>query len=576
MSPTGSGSTDSNTSTPRDDPKGPTTMHASPARDPQSGAVSRRLVLGGFLGAAFSSLALASCSDGGGSGGNGDGSQGTGWTPPAYIPFDGVTPDLPGSDIGVAPAFFSYPQNPIPREGFPLPQTDGVTALLQGGVPPTAPDQNEAYRLFREQAGNLMEAVTINADEYRSRFQVVIAGGDIPDFMQMLTVPQLPQLLEAEFSDLTDILGGDAVAAYPGLANIPTPSWTIPKVNGRLWGIPQPRPPAGRILSTRGDIFEEKRLDPYPDLNSGEDFIELLATLTDRGNDQFALGTDPVSWLLNGLLEMMEAPNTWAVEGGTFTHMFNSPQMVEALNEGKKIIDAGYLHPNSFSDPGQHNTWWRAGTTCMLWQSFAGWGTFARSEPSWNIGYVRLPKWGGGGKAPLWKLQAGYPAFVAIKKQTSDARLEELLRIADFIASPFGTEQFLTVNYGAEGFTYERQDGQPEFLPDQRPNTVQGWQYCGANANAVLYAPGQDEMVRRQHAYLEEVIPAGTENPTLGLYSETAVTAGASWEQRTGDMLREVLRGAQPVSAWETMASDWKADVGDKMAAEYGEAATAG
>ena len=539
--------------------------------------VSRRLVLGGLAGTA-GAAALAACSPEGGSGGSGGGGNGggggsDGWTPPNFVPFEGVEPDLPGTEDGVSPAFFSYPNPPMDREGFPLPQTDDVTALLQGVPPPTAPDQNPAYEVFRAQAGNKMAATTITSADYLNRYQVVLASDDIPDFVQMSTVPQFPKLLESTFTDLTDILGGEGVENYPGLANIPTPTWDIPKVNGRLWGIAQPRPPAGRILSARGDLLAEKGIDKNPDINSGEDFVDLLAELTDRGNNQFAMGADPAGWLLPGLLEMMEAPNDWALEGDTYVSVNESPQMAEALNEGAKIIKAGYLHPNSFSDPSQNATWWNGGVTSMYFQAFTGWGVFARGNPDWDLGYVRLPKWGGGGKAPLWKSVAGYGAFIAIKKQSSDERLEELLKLADFVASPFGTQQFLDVNYGAEGTHYEMKDGNPEFLPDQSANIVAGWGYLGGNSQAILFVPGQDELVQAQHEYLTETIPTGVSSAALGLYSETAVSKGSSWNQRLTDMKREVLRGAKSVSDWEKLVADWKSAVGEAIAGEYAEAA---
>src|SRR5690606_5199787 len=144
---------------------------------------------------------------------------------------------------------------------------------LEGGVPNPAPDRNPNYQLFRELAGNSMAAVTVLATEYKDRFQVALSGDELPDFVQMRVTAQFPRLLEERFADLTDLLAGDAVADYPGLANIPTPAWDIPRVNGRLWGIPQPRPPAGRLLSTRGDLMAAKGVDLNPDLSSGEDFV---------------------------------------------------------------------------------------------------------------------------------------------------------------------------------------------------------------------------------------------------------------------------------------------------------------
>lgn len=533
--------------------------------------LSRRTVLGGLAGMA-GAAALAGCGTSGGSSSGGSGGGGGSFTPPAYVPFEDVTPDLPGTDTGVSPAFFSYPKPPVVREGFPLPQTDPVTALLQGAPPLAKPDKNPAYELFRKAAGNEMNGNTIISSQYKDKYQVTISGGDLPDFMQMSVVPQFPDLLEKYFTDLSDVLGGDGIKDYPALANIPTPTWQIPMVNGRLWGIAQPRPPAGRILSVRGDILTAKGLPANPEPADGAEFIELLTALTDKGKNEFALGADPVAWVLRGVLEMVGAPNEWALDGDTFVSQLASEQMTMALNETAKIVKAGVLHPNSFSDPGQNGTWWDAGTTAMLFQAFTGWGNYARQHPDWNVGYVRLPAWDGSGKAKIFRGQAGYGAFIAIKKQSSDERLAELLRLADYIASPFGTQQFLDVNYGAEGFTYEMKDGIPSYLPDGEKNTVRGWPYLGGNSQAVLFAPGQDEMIKAQHTYLTDVMSEGVDNASDGLYSETAVTKGASYGTRVSDLQRGVILGQKPISEWESFAKTWKSEVGDKMAAEYAEA----
>ncbi|MGD7706192.1 hypothetical protein [Microlunatus sp. Y2014] len=537
--------------------------------------MTRRALLGGVAGVA-GGIALAGCGpSGGGSGGTGGNTGGSGsgsFTPPAYVPFADVTPDLPGTEDGVSPAFFSFPDPPSSRDGFPLPQTEPVTALLQNAPPQVAPDQNPAYEVFRTSAGNSMDATTIISTQYLEKYQVTMAGSDIPDFVQMEVVAQFPKLLEKYFTDLSDVLGGDGVKAYPGLANIPTPTWRIPTVNGRLWGIAQPRPPAGRILSTRGDLLEAKGLEINPEPADGAEFVELLKALTDKGKNEFAMGADPVGWLLRGVLEMMGAPNNWTLEGDTFVSQIASPQMKDALTECGKIIKAGYWHPNSFSDPGSNGAWWEAGTTAMMFQSFTGWGNFARQHPEWKVGYVRLPSWDGSGKASIHKSDAGYYAFIGIKKQASDKRLEELLRLADFIASPFGTQQFLDVNYGAPGFTYEMKDGNPEFLEKGSSNIVKGWSYCGGNSQAVLFAPGQDELIKAQHEYLSTVMTEGMEDASSGLYSESKVTKGASSSKQMKDIQRGVILGEKPMSEWDAFVKEWQSEVGDAMAAEYAEA----
>lgn len=496
-------------------------------------------------------------------------------TPPAHVPFGDVAPDLAGDDSGVINGYFSYPDPPVVRDGFPLPRTETFTALLQGDPPSIPPSSNPVYAHFREQAGNDLQDTSIISTEYNDKFQVTIAGGDLPDLVQIVGVPRLPQLLEKEFTDLTEVLAGDNITQYPALASFTDANWDVARVNGRIWGIPQPRPPAGRVLMARGDLLGEHGLESNLELRDGADFVELLDTLTDRDNNVFAMGGDPTGWLLRAVREMVGAPNGWARDGDTFVNEITAEESVVALEEAATIVQAGYMHPNAFSDPGQNHNWFRAGVTPLLIQGFAMWSNYARSNPEFDTGVIRLPQWEGGGAASNYLAQAGYGAYIAIKKQPSDERLHEALRIIDYIASPFGTQQYLDIAYGLEDQTFSFEDGEPTFLEDKASEALIGWPYVGAGSQNVLYVPGRRDLVERQHAYLTDVIPNGTVNASTGLYSETSQSRGATWGPRRSDLERSILLGEKPVSEWVDFAEEWRKDVGDEIAAELQESAAA-
>ncbi|OYN86358.1 twin-arginine translocation signal domain-containing protein [Parenemella sanctibonifatiensis] len=65
-------------------------------------------------------------------------------TLPSYIPFTEAESDLPGTADGVPPGFFNYPE-PIDRGGFPLPEMESFSLLLQAKVvtrtPSVPPEQ---------------------------------------------------------------------------------------------------------------------------------------------------------------------------------------------------------------------------------------------------------------------------------------------------------------------------------------------------------------------------------------------------------------------------------------------------
>src|SRR5256885_6987076 len=56
----------------------------------------------------------------------------------------------------------------------------------------------------------------------------------------------------------------------------------------------------------------------------------------------------------------------------------------------------------------------------------------------------------GNGATPKYFLRAGAPGLVMLKKASAD-RIQELLRVLDFIAAPFGSRQSVLLNYGVQG-----------------------------------------------------------------------------------------------------------------------------
>lgn len=524
----------------------------------------RRRFLAGAAGLA-GLAAVAGCGD---SGGNAAAPNKQPVAVPAFVGFDKVKPDLLATPDGVPNAYFRYPAEPVEFVSREVGKGGPITFLVQGTsfVPK---EKNAWLRAVIEAVNADLKPQVIPSIDYEKKFQVTIAGGDLPDVIQVQPVANLPLVLEKQFADLSDYLSGDKIKEYPGLASIQTSAWQISTLNGRIWGVPHPRPAAGNIVSTRGDILKSFGIgSASPELSSGEDYLELCKALTDKKRGKYALGAHPSRFILPALLEMTGAPNNWSVKDGKFTSVNETEEMRAALEQLVTMWKNGYIHPDSYSTPGMNITWWSGGVTALYGQSFSGWSTYARLNPTWDVGVLTLPKWDGGGIAGKFRSMAGYYAYAGLKKADPE-RIKEILRILDYFASPFGTQEFLRMNYGVEGVDYTLRGTDPILTKQGGVEQISPLFYCGSQIYQNIYVPGGEETVKAEHAFLSKVMPGGVKDPSLGLYSMTQSTKGATAATNLENAMGDIIQGRRSLSEWDQVVSTWRKEAGDAMRGDY-------
>lgn len=98
---------------------------------------------------------------------------------------------------------------------------------------------------------------------------------------------------------------------------------------------------------------------------------------------------------------------------------------------------------------------------------------------------------------------------------------------------------------------------------------MQGLVYVGSTGFSVLYVPRNEEVVTKAHEYLTKTVPDGVPNPTLGLYSESQLSNGATASKTFNDLTSDIIQGRKPVSALADGITAWKRTVGDAARKEY-------
>ncbi|HZX01933.1 hypothetical protein [Kribbella sp.] len=532
-------------------------------------AIGRRSFLAGAGGGAAALLGVSGCSSGGGSSQANSVESNSKVTLPAYTAYSGITPDLPATASGVDPAFRHFPKQ-RPKS---VPDKPGNGETVSGmsniflPVPPGA-GGNSYWAGLNDRLGVDLKLQMVPAADYEQKFATTIAGNELPDVLQMRPVANLPALLDKRFTRLDEHLSGDAITKYPNLANIPTRTWKSAVYNGGIYGVPIPRGAVQLYSFIRQDLFEAAGVSPEP--KSFAELTETAKTLTDPKARRWAFG----AWnqVRDFLMMMNQAPNTWRAEGGRLTHTYETAEYKQGIADLTQLWTAGVMHPDAFSDQLPFKNLFNAGTIAInAIDGYLGWNQYiqtAAGNPKFKLGVMPVYTRAGGELAPWWQ-GSGIYSITALKKQTDPKKIELILRVLNWLAAPFGTEEYVYRVFGKEGVDHTvNSDGDPTLTQAGQTNTAIPIRYL-ADAPAVVYQPGRPQDADVQHAYQTKVLAKAAVNPTVGLFSNTNAAKNAVLDKAINDGVKEIVQGRKPMTTFDSLVKTWRNTGGDAMRKEY-------
>jgi putative aldouronate transport system substrate-binding protein len=161
---------------------------------------------------------------------------------------------------------------------------------------------------------------------------------------------------------------------------------------------------------------------------------------------------------------------------------------------------------------------------------------------------------------------------ITMMKKSDEARAKELLRVADFFASPFGSEEYTLFNYGVEGTDHTRDGkGNPVLTEQGSRDTTVPWKMVAAPTQP-LFDSSSSDAVKIMHDAIGKMIAVGVEDPTVGAYSPANENSYESLYTMRNDRVTSIVAGRAPVSDLDQLIKDWRAKGGDKARAEFEEA----
>jgi putative aldouronate transport system substrate-binding protein len=265
----------------------------------------------------------------------------------------------------------------------------------------------------------------------------------------------------------------------------------------------------------------------------------------------------------------------WRESGGKFTKDYETPEFKEAVAYHRALWDAGLFYPDSPTLSGSpagaqyyagrwvfspHASW-----SLVAYQT--AWERANSADPNFKPRAVLPFNKEGTGRAAQY-VGLGSTGTIALKKAAPE-RIKELLGVLNYLAAPVGTTEALLLQYGVEGPDFTRDgNGNPAPTPQGLADTVVPWKNIGGPPD-YLFSSSSTEYVPVTYQAQKEHFASTVPNATVGLYSPTDGSKGITLRTTFIDKMNDILFGRQPVSTFDDLVKEWRANGGDTIRAEY-------
>ncbi len=311
---------------------------------------------------------------------------------------------------------------------------------------------------------------------------------------------------------------------------------------------------------------------------NADDFKRILQALTRPQQNFYGIGGGRAILFLPYFSAIFGAPNNWRLESdGKLTNAYETPEFKEATAYVRDLWSAGVFHPDSQSTITR--TDFQANKFAIFNDTFNGWQDNlrqgARATPP--IDFKLLPLFPAHDRQKLQFFTiGGYGGTIAFKKAAAD-RLQELLRITNWLAAPFGSQEDLLLSYGVQeqDYTFDS-SGSLQLTPKSNPDAnYVPWKYT-AQHPFVFFAPDLPSYGQIGTTAEHAVLPSAVADPTFGAVSVTAANKGVALTNTMNDNLGDILAGHRPMSDFDQVVQDWRTNGGDQMRKEFQDALAAG
>ena len=458
-------------------------------------------------------------------------------------------------------------------------------------APTPGRDSNQYWQELEKRLGVTWEVIETPQPDYGEKSTALLASGDLPDLFYINpnqgASQQYQALAQGAFTDLTPFVTGDSLKQFPNLATFPAFAWNNSKFQGKTYGIPLPTGVASDLPFYRSDWATTLGIQPTRTLGP-DTVMQLLTGFTTgdpdgNGNpDTWGTGRYGDGWAGwdNGFAMFLHrVPQEWRLNGdGTMTAAVETDEFRQALQFLTNAYAAGAYYPDAagmtYTAETDAFVAGKTGFHTEAFGSFFGTGgvTDKLHQVNPNAAIEYFVPHGADGKPGVTYNNPGFFGMVAIPASITDKdRIAELLRILDYLAAPFGSEEWLFKNYGIEGVDFTRDDKGNPISTDKGTLERGALTYFVGSPQVIFYPDNpEDGLIVQKGQY--DAVAVGIDNPALTLYSPANIEKGPALNQFATDQATQIVTGRQSFDSLDGAIAEWRSRGGDDIRKEYEDA----
>jgi len=115
-------------------------------------------------------------------------------------------------------------------------------------------------------------------------------------------------------------------------------------------------------------------------------------------------------------------------------------------------------------------------------------------------------------------------------------------------------------------------DGAPVLTEQGRAELTATWRYVTSPPYALFSANRSQEFATVTHAAEMAMMAVAEQDPTVGLYSATALSQGILAQDTMYAGVSQIVQGRRPLTDLDGIVREWRNQAGDKIRAEFQDA----